>query len=248
MKRILSTLKEKWPEYLLEIFVLIIGIYGAFAVDNWNSRRLENIEEQEILFNIQRDLENTLLEFSTLNSIRDEFMASANQILQMPTNTVNVALMDSLIGKTFYRPTFNNKMGSINLLFTSGKINLIKNDSIRDLLLATPGFIDDMIEEEVYANEAFQDYYTPIISRYAAFENILPNLQFQSTLLGPSTKNPFRNTEVIKSDYYGLLLDKDFRNQLAIRRHQMQLSSRETSFLIERVEQINSLINKELDQ
>jgi hypothetical protein len=34
MKRILSTLKEKWPEYFFEILVLIIGIWGAFELAN----------------------------------------------------------------------------------------------------------------------------------------------------------------------------------------------------------------------
>ncbi|MEB2774180.1 hypothetical protein SYJ56_02620 [Algoriphagus sp. D3-2-R+10] len=49
MKRILSTLKEKWPEYFLEILVLIIGIYGAFELSNYGEYRARKRTELEIL-------------------------------------------------------------------------------------------------------------------------------------------------------------------------------------------------------
>ena len=48
MKRLLTTLEDKWPEYLLEIIVLIVGIYGAFALDHWNE-----CKEMEIRFKIR---------------------------------------------------------------------------------------------------------------------------------------------------------------------------------------------------
>ena len=57
MKRILSTLKEKWPEYILEILVLIIGIFGAFMLNNWNEARKTKKFEQEILYLIDQNLQ-----------------------------------------------------------------------------------------------------------------------------------------------------------------------------------------------
>ncbi|MEB2780045.1 hypothetical protein U3A58_06550 [Algoriphagus sp. C2-6-M1] len=56
MKRILTTLNEKWPEYFLEILVLIIGIYGAFELANYGENRARKRTELEILKGCRTEL------------------------------------------------------------------------------------------------------------------------------------------------------------------------------------------------
>lgn len=60
MKRILTTLSQKWPEYLLEIIVLIIGIYGAFALNSWNENRQRSQEKQLILRDLLAEYHDSL--------------------------------------------------------------------------------------------------------------------------------------------------------------------------------------------
>lgn len=233
---------------MLEILVITIGILGAFTLNNWNETRLENLEGREVIRNIKDDINNTIIEFEKLNQIRTYVIQSSMDLLQITEfDKIEKKQIDSLISLTFYRPTFNNKLGSINLLFSSGKINLIKNDSIRNLLISLPGEIDDLIEEEVYANEDFHDHFAPLVFRYISFENM--QLQgFGSTLIGKDHKRTYANTSIRESDFKGLLKDLEIRNHMALRRNQMYLTNRETLFLIEKLQTLSHLITEELNQ
>lgn len=55
MKRILTTLKEKWPEYLLEIFVIVLSIFGGLELENWNENRQNQNKENQYLQHLLAD-------------------------------------------------------------------------------------------------------------------------------------------------------------------------------------------------
>jgi hypothetical protein len=250
MKRILSTLKEKWPEYFLEILVLIIGIYGAFALNNWNETRKDKLEERAILENLQNDLENTIAEFEFLNNLRESAIMASLRILELSSDIPNISKyeLDTLFGKTMIRPTYNGKMGTLELLFSTGKISLIQNEEIKAKLISWPGMIDDFTEEEVYANEIFMGTFIAQLAKYAVIPELFNTQDGNSFITSNSTNQKYQTKELsMKSDYGQLLTNQEFLNHLALRNTNFMVSYSEAISLIDHANQLKELIKKELE-
>ncbi len=70
MKKILDTLRAKWAEYLLEIVVIVIGILGAFALNNWNEQRKQDNQARTYMAALHLDfLQNEAFIQETLNQL-----------------------------------------------------------------------------------------------------------------------------------------------------------------------------------
>ena len=101
MKKILETLRLKWAEYFLEMLVIVFGILGAFALNNWNESRKASLVEKEHLINIYESLQrDSTLFASQLNSITE--ISDMNRHLYLMTKNPDL-MSDTLNAKAFRR-------------------------------------------------------------------------------------------------------------------------------------------------
>jgi hypothetical protein len=155
----------KYLKYAIgEIVLVVIGILIALQINNWNEQRKESAEEQKILksilsgfvFNkaeiLQNITETELTVQGTANMLRcfrveadlDEFKA------------------DSLLRHMYAYSTFHPSDGALNDLINSGRLNIIKNDVLRDRLSNWNSLVLDVTEDEVYMLDFINTYVVPV--------------------------------------------------------------------------------------
>lgn len=152
MKRILQTLSQKWPEYLLEIMVLIIGINGAFNLDKWNENRKERAFELKILDEISNGLTRDISDLKWNLRKQQDAYNSARRIIRW-------------IGQEIpYYDTLCYDFGQSNF-FTSNSDNTGAYESVKNKDLALIQN-DSLRYELLHIYESSYDYYAKIEDMY----------------------------------------------------------------------------------
>ena len=208
MKRIFNTLKEKWPEYILEILVLIIGIYGAFALDNWNNEREERRKEINYLNQINKEFKKNKEQFNYVLTSNKKSLESCYAFLQefdkdKPNPDSVLHHWNSLINTWIFNPS----QSSIESLVNSSSLDIIQNEQLKLLLLSWSDLILDYNEEEQLAiDHAIHD----IIVYY---ENTLDIKAWESGVINPPLDKGLRNRILIRIYYLNNIFNND-QNEL----------------------------------
>ena len=211
MKRILSTLAQKWPEYLLEILVLIIGIYGAFALENWNEDNRIKKRTEKLLYALKEEhLENSqqLIRGIAMHELVEKTSYELIRLIHLNEEAPDDTLR-SLIGKTSWVFTFDPINSTLNSAITSGEIHFIEDELLKKELLSWIDQSKDAQEEEIIGLEYFYNVMYPKMHQYIMESEIL---HFYHHSLPTSSR--------YKSDYKSLIYTRDFENIITARYEQ----------------------------
>lgn len=130
-------IENKFSKYLLyaigEIILVVIGILIALAINNKNEENKNMEQEQVILKQLKADYDSNLLQLENKIEMRRKLISESLNILDISSKNILIS-QDSLsmIFATFFMdPTFDPIE---NDLMNLGNINLIRNDSLKQLL------------------------------------------------------------------------------------------------------------------
>lgn len=193
MKRILTTLKEKWPEYLLEILVITIGILGAFALNNWNENRKQKLKETSILQEINFEFRKNKEQFQEGKQWHKRGEQSSKWLLEeFPFNSSTD--QDSLLlhfRNTFSFWTFEPSSSNVDIIVNSESFDIIENEELRKILIRWNNVLEDYKEEELRNVRNFDNVYLPYLrSRIDLYEaQVNENLSYRDFDNTIETKN-----------------------------------------------------------
>ena len=221
-----------------EILLVMIGILLALQVNNWNNQRIDRKKEEKVLIQLKEEFENNNEQFQRIQRLHGLVFKAVDLLFEyIEERSIQKIGTDSLshaLGwvSTTKTATYNPSESALNSLITSGQINIIKNDTLKNALIKWKELISDYQEEELHFDDFKANHLVPFISQNA-------NVYHKGlTMYGDP------NTSLWDSDYFKSLLGvvSHFRYFILPGPE----SSMEAARIYTSLEEIKSMIDREL--
>jgi hypothetical protein len=134
-----------------EILLIVIGILIALQIDNWNKESNDRIVEQSILNNLKEDFIKNQQEIEVLIFANIKYHRNLNvliEILKSAPNNSEVNIKDTLAIAAIAAPTYIPTTSTIEVIISTGNIDLIKNEQLKVLISRFQREVADLSEDE----------------------------------------------------------------------------------------------------
>ena len=235
--------ENKFSKYILyavgEIVLVVIGILIALSINNWNELKKEGVKEQKILTSLFQDFKINIKNLDDAQTLYPEMQDRSIKVLSLVGLAKDsIKMIDPLsVIKTTYILT-EIIDGTLTSVLNSDKLELIKNDSLKNLLTSYPASVENFKKREANLEKVILEIQRPIIEDYVSLTDLLPreNSDFE-----------YIKSKSVQSNYEGLLNDLRWQNVLMHRYYATQeLSEAAIELKIKTIE-IHSLLRKDLD-
>lgn len=251
IKKILSTLAQKWPEYLIEAIVIIVSILGAFALDNWNEYRKEKQTESKIISQLIDEYQVNLEQLNEKIEFRKSIISGALTMFELIDNpeTVSydslVTTMSFLVNDPTFDPIYND-------LATTGSLRIISNESLKKNLSTWQSEVAALKEMESAWQKVVEEQINPYFAHLGVQRDILRQLFNKEEIIGlwildKSLKNVMSVTpSKSRVSQIDVLKDKRLEGLIANALAYNQFSNLQSFALKDKMEETLILLRKEL--
>ena len=133
-------IKDMWPAYLIEIFVIILGISITLALEEWRDNNRENHLEQIYLKNLLTDVEVDMKSLKNVILNTQNILSHGNELLgfvrDQQGKDISSSRMDGDVRAILGRPKFFSSDATFSDLKSSGNLHLLKDIQLKNMLFA----------------------------------------------------------------------------------------------------------------
>lgn len=226
---------------LVDAIVVVCSILLAFAIDAWWDDRSERKAEIVLLKRMHADFSDVraMLEVTLKDHAETHDACVALLEFEIGETLPDTPEVDSMVAKVFIASrTFNPGSAAVAAFLNSDRARLVRNQPLADLLLAWSGLVEEVQEEEAQLQKGVSERWTPYLATrtslgpYVATYEVLKS-GLPSHVLAPSQRK-------------SLTVDEEFVNHVLNRYTWQQLALRDIGPLSAAIDEILSLLEKEL--
>jgi len=155
-----------------EIILVVIGILIALQINNWNSERLLQAQEKLTLKELHNEFVSNKMLLDTAVFYHKRSLKSVQWIsdrLPLNAKTINIDSLSFHLYHMGWTYTYDPYTGVTNNLLNNESLQLISNDSLRQLLVSWNDIVTDYQEEEMRAFNNYQNHLKPFEKKHFRF-------------------------------------------------------------------------------
>jgi hypothetical protein len=240
--RAMSDVKSlQWRRLTAETAAIVLSILLAFAIDAWWEDRGDRKSEQWLLQTLKADFIEIQVALQLIEKEHRETSTACITLLGFPYGEPlpNSPEVDRMVALVFLTSrTFNPGSGAAAAFLNSDSAKLVENQPLANLLLAWPGVVEELQEEDAYLQDGIANRWIPFLKSRV---NLGPYLatygEIMSGLPSHVTRPPSRRA---------LIVDQAFVNNVLDRFKSQQIAVRDLTPVLAAVEQILALLDKEI--
>lgn len=137
VRQVRRLLREKWPEYVVEILVIVFSISASFALDEWKDNQSKRDLERTYLQGLATDLAADSAHLTEVIAETALIVGTARDLLKPPPAGTSPVAPDNFLNSVrfiFKRPRFIAEDATFSDLKSSGNLQVISDFNLKNAL------------------------------------------------------------------------------------------------------------------
>ena len=174
--------ENKFGKYLIyaigEIILVVIGILIALQVNSRKEETNNRVIEKSILNNLKEDFNKNQQEIEVLIFANKKYHRNLDKLLEILKETpkdTKTNINDTLIIAAIAAPTYIPTTSTIEVIISTGNIDLIKNETLKTLISRFKREVSDLNEDEYDVRILANIQLCPLFGQNSDLVNVYQN-------------------------------------------------------------------------